>query len=185
MPLVYQAFNWSSRRLHRRHHGLRNDRRRRRRRRQGAPRSHGHAAVLRLPHGRLFPPLAQDAAQAQRNRRAFSTSTGSARTPTANSSGPASAKTCACSNGSSTAPAAARMGKETPIGWMPRYEDIDWNGLDFPKEKFDELQAFDRDAWRTRSHRPRGAVHRPPRPSAAGDDLRARTADLPDVMGLM
>jgi len=38
--------------------------------------------------------------------------------------------------------------RETPIGWMPRYGDIDWAGLDFPKEKFDELQAFDRKAWR-------------------------------------
>jgi phosphoenolpyruvate carboxykinase (GTP) len=38
--------------------------------------------------------------------------------------------------------------KETPIGWMPRYEDIDWNGLDFSKESFDELQSFDRQAWR-------------------------------------
>ena len=36
------------------------------------------------------------------------------------------------------------LGKETPIGWMPRYEDIEWKGLDFPQEKFDELQAFDR-----------------------------------------
>jgi phosphoenolpyruvate carboxykinase (GTP) len=31
---------------------------------------------------------------------------------------------------------------------MPQYEDIEWQGLDFPKEKFEELQAFDRDAWR-------------------------------------
>ena len=37
---------------------------------------------------------------------------------------------------------------ETPIGWMPHYEDIEWKGLNFPKEKFEELQAFDRDAWR-------------------------------------
>ena len=40
------------------------------------------------------------------------------------------------------------MSKETPIGWVPRYEDIDWTGLDFCKDKFEELQAFDRDAWR-------------------------------------
>ena len=38
--------------------------------------------------------------------------------------------------------------KETPIGWMPRYKDIDWEGMDFPQEKFEELQAFDRAAWR-------------------------------------
>jgi phosphoenolpyruvate carboxykinase (GTP) len=31
---------------------------------------------------------------------------------------------------------------------MPHYDDMQWEGLDFPKEKFDELQAFDRDAWR-------------------------------------
>ena len=41
------------------------------------------------------------------------------------------------------------VGKETPIGWMPNYEDIDWRGLDFGREKFDELQAFDRAAWRS------------------------------------
>jgi phosphoenolpyruvate carboxykinase (GTP) len=40
------------------------------------------------------------------------------------------------------------LAKETPIGWMPHYEDIEWQGLDFSKEKFEELQAFDRDAWR-------------------------------------
>lgn len=40
------------------------------------------------------------------------------------------------------------LGKETPIGWMPHYEDIEWTGLDFAEEKFEELQGFDREAWR-------------------------------------
>jgi phosphoenolpyruvate carboxykinase (GTP) len=40
-------------------------------------------------------------------------------------------------------------GRETPIGWTPQYSDIDWKGLDFPKEKFEELQAVDRSAWRS------------------------------------
>jgi phosphoenolpyruvate carboxykinase (GTP) len=41
------------------------------------------------------------------------------------------------------------LGRETPIGWMPRYEDIEWAGLrSFTKEQFDQLQAFDRADWR-------------------------------------
>ncbi len=40
------------------------------------------------------------------------------------------------------------LGKETPIGWMPRYEDMEWQGLDFSREQFEKLQAFDRDTWR-------------------------------------
>jgi phosphoenolpyruvate carboxykinase (GTP) len=40
------------------------------------------------------------------------------------------------------------VGMETPIGWMPHYEDIEWKGMDFPREKFEELQAFDSKAWR-------------------------------------
>jgi phosphoenolpyruvate carboxykinase (GTP) len=40
------------------------------------------------------------------------------------------------------------LARETPIGWMPRYEDMEWNGMDLPKQKFEELQRFDREAWR-------------------------------------
>jgi len=40
------------------------------------------------------------------------------------------------------------LAKETPIGWMPHYDDIDWTGLAFAKEKFEELQHFDRAVWR-------------------------------------
>jgi phosphoenolpyruvate carboxykinase (GTP) len=39
------------------------------------------------------------------------------------------------------------LGRETPIGWMPRYEDMEWTGLDFPKARFEELQKFEREAW--------------------------------------
>jgi len=38
-------------------------------------------------------------------------------------------------------------GRETPIGWTPYYEDIEWKGLDFPQETFDELQKVDRAKW--------------------------------------
>ena len=40
------------------------------------------------------------------------------------------------------------MANETPIGWTPRYDDIAWDGLDFPQTRFDALQAVDRVAWR-------------------------------------
>ncbi len=40
------------------------------------------------------------------------------------------------------------VGVESPIGWMPRYEDLDWRGLeDFSREKFQELMAIDREQW--------------------------------------
>ena len=40
------------------------------------------------------------------------------------------------------------LGKETPIGWVPRYEDIEWAGLDFPRERWEEIMTVDRAAWR-------------------------------------
>jgi phosphoenolpyruvate carboxykinase (GTP) len=38
--------------------------------------------------------------------------------------------------------------RETAIGWVPDYDDMEWTGLDFPREEFDQLQAFDRNAWK-------------------------------------
>ena len=40
------------------------------------------------------------------------------------------------------------LARETPIGWMPHYEDIDWTGLEFSRERFEQLQHFDRSLWR-------------------------------------
>src|SRR5215813_2191694 len=40
------------------------------------------------------------------------------------------------------------LGKETPIGWMPEYGDMEWKGLDFSETQFDELQKIERSAWK-------------------------------------
>lgn len=37
---------------------------------------------------------------------------------------------------------------ESPIGWMPRYEDIDWTGCDFSQEQFDNIMTIDREDWK-------------------------------------
>ncbi len=36
---------------------------------------------------------------------------------------------------------------ESPLGWVPRYEDLDWRGLDFSEAQFNQLMAVDREAW--------------------------------------
>ncbi len=40
------------------------------------------------------------------------------------------------------------MGIESPIGWVPKYEDLDWSGIDFPKDKFAKLMSIDRELWK-------------------------------------
>jgi phosphoenolpyruvate carboxykinase (GTP) len=37
---------------------------------------------------------------------------------------------------------------ETPLGWMPEFDDLHWSGLDFGKDKFASLTSIDSDAWR-------------------------------------
>ena len=40
------------------------------------------------------------------------------------------------------------VGIETPIGWMPRYEDMDWRGLEMDEDAFKALMSIDRDRLR-------------------------------------
>lgn len=37
---------------------------------------------------------------------------------------------------------------ESPLGWMPRYEDIEWKGLDFDRKKFNALMTVDTTVWK-------------------------------------
>ena len=40
------------------------------------------------------------------------------------------------------------IGIETPLGWTPRYEDMDWRGMeDFTREDFEKVMSLDRDLW--------------------------------------
>jgi phosphoenolpyruvate carboxykinase (GTP) len=39
------------------------------------------------------------------------------------------------------------QGRETPIGWVPRYQDMNWEGLDMSVEAFAKLQKVDSKAW--------------------------------------
>jgi phosphoenolpyruvate carboxykinase (GTP) len=36
---------------------------------------------------------------------------------------------------------------ESPLGWVPRRDDLEWQGLDLSPASFNELMALDRDAW--------------------------------------
>ncbi|MCX7997923.1 MAG: phosphoenolpyruvate carboxykinase (GTP), partial [Leptospiraceae bacterium] len=39
-------------------------------------------------------------------------------------------------------------GIESPIGWVPKYEDIDWDGLDFSRDQFNKIMEVDRELWK-------------------------------------
>jgi len=39
-------------------------------------------------------------------------------------------------------------GVETPIGITPRFEDLDWAGLDFGPARYGQVSSVDHDAWK-------------------------------------
>jgi phosphoenolpyruvate carboxykinase (GTP) len=41
------------------------------------------------------------------------------------------------------------LGVESPIGWMPRYEDLDWRGSKFTVDQFTQLMSIEAEQWKT------------------------------------
>jgi phosphoenolpyruvate carboxykinase (GTP) len=41
---------------------------------------------------------------------------------------------------------------ESPLGWMPRHEDLHWDGLEYDKQKFYELMSIGREAGTAEAH---------------------------------
>jgi len=41
--------------------------------------------------------------------------------------------------------------RETQLGWMPRHDDLDWDGLDFSRERWDELMRIDSETLLTQT----------------------------------
>ena len=37
---------------------------------------------------------------------------------------------------------------QTPLGWVPRYEDLVWDGIDFSREQFANVMGLDLDLWK-------------------------------------
>jgi phosphoenolpyruvate carboxykinase (GTP) len=41
-----------------------------------------------------------------------------------------------------------RVSIESPIGWVPRYEDIDWGSLNFTRDQYEAVMDVDRELWK-------------------------------------
>lgn len=39
-------------------------------------------------------------------------------------------------------------GVESPLGWVPRFEDLNFDGLDYSREHFSSAMSIDREAWK-------------------------------------
>ena len=40
------------------------------------------------------------------------------------------------------------LGIESPLGWLPTYDELEWEGLDFPREKFYEIMNIEKEIAR-------------------------------------
>ena len=164
-------------RVLRRNYGLRNNSGRSRCHRERPPGSNGDAALLRLPHGRLFPPLAQDAAANYRDSQNFSRELVS--------------QGCGwqihlawirrkyarveVDCGSLSEPRSRKRERRRMDAPVRR---LSLEGAQFPKGEVRRVTSLRRCGLAGRSNWTGRVIHRSARSSPAGDDLRAGTSHL-------
>ena len=64
--------------------------------------------------------------------------------------------------------------RETALGWMPRFDDIDWSGLGITEAEFESLTRIDTEAWKSGAGRSQGVVRQDGRAPAEGTRAEAR-----------
>ena len=149
VPLVYQAFNWNYGVYTGRHHGRRNHRGRRGPDRRGAPRSRWPCCPSAATTWAITSTTGCSSAAPSPTRPRSSTSTGSARTRDGNFLWPGFGENMRILKWIVERARGRAIGVESPIGRMPRYEDIDWRGMeDFSPRQFHAIMAVDRDLWK-------------------------------------
>ena len=147
-PLVYEAFDWE--------HGvyvgatMASERTAAQFGKQGRgpPRPDGHAALLRLQHGRLLRPLAGDGPADGGIRRGSSTSTGSAQDENGKFLWPGYGENLRVIEWILARCRGEADARETAIGYVPTPDSIDLTGLDIASEAMTKLFSVNRDDWK-------------------------------------
>ena len=148
MPLVFQAFNWIHGVYVGADDGLGDDGRRDRRGRAGAPRSDGDAAVLRLQHRRLLPPLVRDRPAPDESAADFPRQLVPQRMPQGKFLWPGFGDNMRVLKWIIDRCEGRGGAQESPIGCMPRPEDLDLKELEvFRKETCANCSAVEPDEW--------------------------------------
>jgi phosphoenolpyruvate carboxykinase (GTP) len=166
-PLVYQAYRLESRRVHGGHHGFGSHRGGDWRHRH-PPRSVRHAAVLRLQHGGLLGPLGQHGQEVWEKLPMIFRTNWFRKDANGKFAWPGYGQNMRVLKWIVERVNGQVGAVESSFGLMPRYEDLDLEGLDFTKEQFETITNISRAEAASEVEEIKGFFEKFGRQSAAG-----------------